>query len=354
MLRIPFLVRERAGSASNSLDRYGFVEVRGGGSRLVCLPAVAGRIVTLELGGRQWLWHNPWIGFAAPVEGADYALAADSGGLDECFPTVAACRLPGWVRGWGGVTLPENGELWSQIPEVDIDTGPEGQAVVTTWEGRRLPFRITRLARVVPDGSVVLEYHAINDSADRIPFIWAPRPVLPLTPETRLFLPEGAPLRVVRSYGIPMGDARSLHRWPFVRAAGRVLDFLAPFDVAREYACQLYLDLPEGRAVVREASLELEVSFDVRCVGQFALWLNKGGWSPFKGRGSRRRYYNMVFAPAIGAPDSLADALGDWKRAQWLEPGEVRSWWIAWRARAVASDDDASGTPYHTETDRSS
>jgi hypothetical protein len=337
-------VREQTGGAVDPLERFGFVEVRGGGSRIVCLPAVAGRIVALELGGRQWLWHNPWIAFAAPEEGASYALAGDSGGLDECFPTVAACRLPGWVRGWGGLELPEHGELWSQAPEVDIDTGAEGQAVVTTWEGRRLPFRITRVARVVPDGSVVLEYHATNDSAHRIPFVWAPRPMLPLTPGTELLLPEGAPLRVVRSYGLAMGDARSLHRWPFVRAAGRVLNFLTPFSVAREYACQMYLDMPEGRAAVRQGSLELEVLFDARTVGQFALWLNKGGWSPFKGRARRRGYCNMVFAPAIGAPDSLAEALGDWRRAQWLEPGEVRSWWIAWRARAVAPEEGPGGT----------
>ena len=41
----------------------------------------------------------------------------------------------------------------------------DGQAVVTTWEGRRLPYRLTRLARVNRNGAVIMTYHAVNDSA---------------------------------------------------------------------------------------------------------------------------------------------------------------------------------------------
>ena len=109
----------------------------------------------MEIGGRQWLWKSDIIPFAPPQEGTSYVETADSGGFDECFPTVGACRIPGWVRGWGGVELPDHGEVWSQLPEMDIDTTDDGQAVVTTWEGRRLPYRLTRLARVSRAGAVV-------------------------------------------------------------------------------------------------------------------------------------------------------------------------------------------------------
>jgi len=314
---------------------FGYVEVRGGDSRIVCVPALAGKIVEMHLAGHQWLWHSDIVPFAPPQEGANYAETADSGGFDECFPTVAACRIPGWVRKWGGLELPDHGELWSQIPELEIDTGTDGQAVVTTWEGRRLPYRLTRIARVTPDGSVAMTYHAANDADDRVPFIWSAYPTFALTPETQLLLPEGAPMRVTTSHKVVMGDARSMHRWPFVRAAGRVLDFLTPYNVAKEFACKIFLEMPEGRARLRQGDHELEVTFDTREVGQFGIWLNKGGWSPFK---RERPYTNLAFEPCIGAPDTLSDALGDWKKAQWLDPGQIRSWTVTWRARQVPKE----------------
>lgn len=337
-MKLPFL--ERPGKQLTVAPDLGYVEVRGGDSRIVCIPALAGKIVEMHLGGRQWLWHSDIIPFAPPREGASYVETADSGGFDECFPTVGACRIPGWVRAWGGVELPDHGELWSQVPELEIETGPDGQGIVTTWEGRRLPYRLTRIARVAPDGSIVMTYHAANDADDRVPFIWAAHPMFPMTPKTQLLLPEGAPVRVYASHKLVMGDSRSQHRWPFIRAAGRVLDLLTPYNVAKEFACKLFLDMPEGRARLRQDDCDLEVTFDTKEVGQFGIWLNKGGWSPFK---RERPYVNLAFEPCIGAPDSLSDALGDWKRAQWLDPGQVKSWSVRWRAVPVATEE--SETP---------
>ena len=338
-MKLPFLSRP-ATRRFPTPGEFGFVEIRGGTSRIVCVPALGGKIVEKEIGGRQWLWRSDVIPFAPPQEGLSYVETADSGGFDECFPTVAACRIPGWVRGWGGVELPDHGEVWSQVPELEIDTGGDGQAVVTTWEGRRLPYRLTRLARVRPDSSVVMTYHAINDAADRIPFIWSAHPLLPLTPGTRVLLPEGSPVRVAISHRLVMGDARSQHHWPFVRAAGKVLDFLTPYHVAKEYACKLFVEMSVGCARIQEGDDELEVTLDTRDVPQFGLWINKGGWSPFK---RERPYLNLALEPCIGAPDSLSDALGDWKRAQWLEPGEVRTWSITWRARKVPDEPPNGG-----------
>jgi len=329
---VKFLFPSRPARRFPTPEDFGFVEIRGGDSRIVCIPALGGRIVEMEIAGKQWLWKSDVIPYAPPREGTSWAESGDIGGYDDCFPTVAACRIPGWVRGWGGVELPEHGELWSQIPELEIETGVAGQAVVTTWEGRRLPYRLTREARVGPDGSVVMTFHAVNDASDRVPFIWSAHPVLPLGPETKVLLPEGAVMRVYKAHKLSMGDSRSQHHWPFVRTGGRVLDFLTPYHVAREYACKLFMEMPVGRARLREGDLELEVTFDTKEVGQFGLWLNKHGWTPFK---KERPYCNLAFEPCVGAPDSLSDALGDWKRAQWLEAGQVRSWSITWRARRV-------------------
>ena len=337
-MKLPFSAPRPQVRRFPTAGEFGFVEVRGGTSRIVCVPALGGRIVDMEIGGRQWLWKSDIIPFGPPQEGTNYGETADSGGFDECFPTVGACRIPGWVRGWGGVELPDHGEVWSQVPEMDIDTTEDGQAVVTTWEGRRLPYRLTRLARVTRTGAVVMTYHAVNDSADRMPFIWSAHPLLPLSADTKLMLPEGSPMKVAVAHKLVMGDSRSQHRWPFVRAGGRVLDFLTPFEVTKEYACKLFLEPSVGKAAVRQGQDELEVSFDLKEIPHLGVWINKQGWTPFK---KEPPYLNLVVAPCLGAPDTLSEALGDWKKAQWLEPGEVRSWSITWTARRVPDEAEA-------------
>ena len=43
------------------------------------------------MAGREWLWTSDVIAHQTPIDGASYVETADSGGYDECFPTVAAC-----------------------------------------------------------------------------------------------------------------------------------------------------------------------------------------------------------------------------------------------------------------------
>lgn len=320
----------------------GYVELRGGGTRLQLIPALGGKITELELAGRQWLWTSDVLPWAMPEPGSAYQTCGDTGGYDECFPTLGHCRIPGWVRAYGGVELPGHGELWCQAPKLEIETTARGQCAVTTWAGRLLPYRLTRLVRVTPEGTVEFEYHVANDSDERLPFIWSAQPMLPMTPQTELRFAEGLELRVFSAHRIQLGDHKSQHRWPFVRAAGKAYEFVHPYHVAKRYACKLFLDFvePMGRAVVREGNVELEVTVDAGQVPQFGLWLNKEGWTPLKGE---KPYLNMAFQPCIGAPDTLSDALGDWKRAHWLEPGEVRSWELRWHGRRVEPLDKRNG-----------
>ncbi len=114
-------------------EGFGTVELCGGDARVEIIPALGGKISRLWFGARQWLWHNAQLPFAEPRAGASYVLTADSGGFDECFPTVGACVLPSLVRGAYGRELPDHGELWAQRPEVAISTDPSGHRAELTW-----------------------------------------------------------------------------------------------------------------------------------------------------------------------------------------------------------------------------
>src|SRR3990172_5485823 len=98
----------RRRSREHPLSALGYAALHGGGASAVLIPALGGKIRDVTLAGRQWFWHNADIPVARPARGDSYALAGDSGGLDECFPTIAACRVPAWVRGAGDLELPDH------------------------------------------------------------------------------------------------------------------------------------------------------------------------------------------------------------------------------------------------------
>ncbi len=337
-MKLPFLSKPKK-HFPNAAD-FGYVELHGGETRVVVIPSLGGKLAELVMCGRQWLWTSDVIPYSRGIDGMSYVETADSGGYDECFPTVGACRIPGWVRAFGGVELPDHGELWSQEPALDIVTSDAGQSAVLTWQGGRLPYRLQRDLRVTPTGVVQMEYAVINDGNERLPFVWSSHPLFPMTPHTRLVLPEGARLRVFARHEIELGEVRSEHRWPAVRGGGKAHDFSHPYAVAKRYACKLFVDMPTGEATLREGEHELTVNFSTDEVTHFGVWLNKRGWTPFR---REEPYINLGFEPCIGAPDTLSDALGDWKSASWLEPGEERRWSLTWSARKVVSLSESNG-----------
>jgi len=318
--------------------RFGVAELHGGGARVSIIPALGGKISAMELGGRQWLWTSDTIPYAEPVDGASYVETADSGGYDECFPTVGPCVLPSGIEKYGGLMLPDHGELWAQRPAFEVETLGDAQQATCVWTGRRMPYRFTRVVRVDGSGAVTMRYSVTNEGVPRLPFVWSSHPLLPLTPDTRIVLPDGARVRVYAEHRIDIGGALAEHRWPRITVAKKdkkkFVDFSRPDAVARNYACKLFLDMPVGRAAVEEGNgARLEVEYDAREVPHFGLWLNRRGWTPFKGSLFRRArpYLNFAFEPCIGAPDPLSDALIAWQEVRWLEGGETRSWTLTWR-----------------------
>jgi galactose mutarotase-like enzyme len=313
---------------------YGFAELQGGGTRVRIVPALGGKLASLEALGREWLWASDGDQQPERIDGSAYAETGDTGGYDECFPTIAPCNIPSTVRRFGGLALPDHGELWAQRADVAVETRSDGQRVACTWEGRRLPYVFTRVVQVTGTGAVVMRYAVKNTGADPLPFIWSARPALPMTPATRLDLPVGARVRVWSFQGEALRGLAPEFRWPHARLERRIADLSQPDLVGRHYSCKLFLELPPGAGVVavEEGAVRLEVEFDERSVPNLGLLLNKRERSAF----SRvKPDHHLALEPCIGAPDSLADALGPWQAAHWLEAGETREWMLTWRAVPV-------------------
>jgi galactose mutarotase-like enzyme len=211
---------------------------------------------------------------------------------------------------------------------------------MTTWHGQRLPYEMTRTIRVTAEGDVVMDYRLVNAGADPFPWLWSSHPLLPLTSKTRIILPEGIRGRIAFEQGIDLGGGNREQRWPHFRLGDRIVDMSRPDAVPKKYACKIFFEMPSGPMGIEEGDVRLEI--EASQVPTLGLWINRAGWSPNK---RIAPYRNLALEPCIGAPDSLSDALGDWKSAQWLAPGEGREWRLTWRARPLTS-----GTPSARET----
>ncbi len=313
------------------------------------MPALGGKVRDMSIGGRQWLWHNPDVPFELPEHGASFSALEHAGGFDECFPTVESCRIPSWVEGARRVKLPDHGELWAQPPEIVIVTDQEGHSATCTWNGAALPYRFTRRITVHPEGWVAFAYSATNTGEHRIPFLWSSHPVFPLTPRTRIVLPDGARVRLCSQSGVDFGKAGAEHKWPRLTALGahkgKKLDLSRPFiATGGDYACKLFVDLPrrEVTVAVEESGARLEMHVHGREIPSVGISINRqSANSPGLRRGrwpfgkKTRRPCTVAIEPCLGAPESLSDALGKWDDAHWLEPGGTARWGMTWRGGAA-------------------
>ena len=184
-----------------------------------------------------------------------------------------------------------------------------------------------------------------NSGPNRLPFVWSSHPLFPLTMQTRVVLPDGARTRVWAQYGADFGGPLAEQRWPRLRAWGTMADMSRPANaLPSAYACKLFVDLPRTTTVIalEEGTARLEMTVDGARVPTVGLWINRGGWSAFAPSRSflpwRRTTAcsNIGIEPCIGAPDSLAEALGAWDSAHWIEPRASIRWSMTWRGVAVS------------------
>ena len=280
---------------------------------VVVVPALGMKLTNLRrLRGREWLWRNDQLPLALPKPGASYVETADSGGWDECFPTVAE-----------SAGLPDHGELWSAEWTSSVYDHAGGTTLAGTAPGRALPYEFHREITLDSVEPVVrLRYRLGHGGAETFPWLWSAHPLFNVQPGSTLVLPSVSQVKLDAVHGrsdLARGDTVS---WPGA-IGGEQARFVFPEQGG--WALKAFADVGEsGRMVLTDPRQgeRLEIAVRPDEVPQVGLWLNCRGWAP-AGRGS---YYNLGLEPCIGAPDRLEDALHGWGTAQFLQPGEERTW----------------------------
>jgi len=300
---------------SSQEQGFAVVGLRTDAAELAMVPALGGRVVSLRSRrtGREWCWHQPRRGWLWPNRPGDDFGASPQAGVDECLPSVARCA-------WRGRTIPDHGEVWFQRWELDPAALAAGRLQATV----RLPvspFIFTRTIRAGTSAAFVFDYALTNNGAAAEEFVWSLHPLLNILPGDRIELPaEVRTLRLNGGLGVPiaMGDT-----WTYPEPFPRVrLDRLeapgAPAACVKGFAGPL----GEGRAaLVNDASGDrLELRWDARLIPFCGLWLNRGHGG----------FHHVALEPTNGAPDSLADAVENWKQFGTIGAGATVRWSVAW------------------------
>ena len=300
------------------------VALRSAELEVVAIPSFGMKLTNLRrLNGREWLWRSDQIPLAPPQSGASYVESADSGGWDECFPTVAPCPVPGAPP--GTPPLPDHGELWSAPWISSVYESSEGTTLAGSAKGTVLPYEFHRQVTLDPQEPVVRFRYLLRHTGDKpFPWIWSAHPLLNVQPGSVLTLPGVSQVKVAAVHGRDDISVNEVVSWP--GAIGGDGDRLT-FPENGGWALKAFGDLgSDGRMMLtdprRGERLELVVRREQ--VPQVGVWLNCRGWAP----PGRTPYYNMALEPCIGAPDRLDLAVTEWHTAQTLQPGEERAWSI--------------------------
>lgn len=298
------------------------VALRSAELEVVVVPSIGMKLTNLRRhNGREWLWRSDQIPLAPARVGASYVETADSGGWDECFPTVGPCPVPGAPP--GTPPLPDHGELWSAPWSSSVYENASGATLTASAQGLAFPYEFHREIALDKHEPTVRFRYRIRHTGDRpFPWIWSSHPLLNVQPGSVIEIAGVSQVKVDAVHGRNDLEEGAVISWP--GAVGGMPDRFT-FPEEGGWATKLFADVgPQGRMMLMDPRRgeRLEIVVPPHEVPQIGLWINCRGWAP----PGRRPYYNLALEPCIGAPDRLDLAVNEWKTAQRLDPGEEREW----------------------------
>lgn len=306
-------------------DSFDSFHVQTGVIELTLVPELGGKITSLRDSriGREWLWRHPRFVYKRVPHGSSYVTEADTGGWDECFPSVAECEYPS--APWEGAAVQDHGELWSQAAEFESIERPDNVALRTRWQGIVLPYTFMRTITLTANSSVIrADYEVVNNADQPMNFVWCIHPLLAIEPGMELRLPPSARFNVGGSFPPNLVSPGQNLQYPFAVSG---LNFPTLPEISAGLAIKIWSEpLPpgEGWAALRAHNGELRMRWDITPLPQVAAWMNFGAWAADGGA----PYFNLGLEPCIGAQDSLAEAVTKYNLFATVPPRGSKSWWL--------------------------
>ena len=286
-------------------------------TELAMVPALGGRIISLRSRrtGREWCWHQPrpdWLWANQP--GDNFGLSPQAG-VDECVPSVGGCA-------WRGRTIPDHGEVWAEAWTLDAAELAAGRLSATV-PMTISPFVFQRTIRPEAAGDLIFDYSVFNRGTETEEFMWSLHPLFTIEAGDRLDLPaEVTSFRLNGGVGdrpINFGDTWNYPE-PFM---GCRLDRMETPGLPKGCVKGFAGPLQTGRAAIFNEGTgdRLELVWDAAVVPYLGLWLNRGHGG----------FHHVALEPTNAAPDSLRDAVEQWRQFATIAPGATARWSVQWR-----------------------
>ena len=309
----------------STIAGFNSLSIQTGVMELSIVPELGGKINSLRDShtGREWLWRHPRFVYKRVPHGSSYTAQSDTGGWDECFPSVAQCEYPS--DPWQGAAIQDHGELWSQAAEFEINEQADKVTLLTRWQGVVLPYTFTRVITVNENSSIVhIDYEVVNNADQPINYVWCIHPLLAIEPGMELHLPPSARFNVGASFPPNLVLPEKNLQYPFAVSG---LNFPTLPETSLGLAIKIWSDrLPpgEGWVALRARHGELRMRWDVKLLPQVAAWMNFGAQAGDGGA----PYFNLGLEPCIGAQDSLAEAVTQHNLFASVPPRDSKMWWL--------------------------
>jgi len=309
----------------STIEGFNSFSIQTGVMEVSIIPELGGKINSLRDSrtGREWLWRHPRFVYKRVPHGSSYTAQSDTGGWDECFPSVAECEYPS--APWQGAAIQDHGELWSQTAQFEMNEQADKITLLNRWGGIALPYTFTRNITITENSARLhVEYEVENKSDQPINYVWCIHPLLAIEPGMELRLPPSVRFNVGGSIPQNLISPEQNFQYPFA-ASGLNFPVLPESSAGR--AIKIWSDpLPEGEgwASLRAQDGELQMRWDVALLPQVAAWMNFGAWAADGGT----PYFNLGLEPCIGAQDSLNDAVNQYNLFATVLPHGLKQWWL--------------------------
>jgi galactose mutarotase-like enzyme len=288
--------------------------------RAVILPERGAKIASLydKRAGREWLAHP-----APPFQPLTYGesfIDQDMSGWDEMFPTIIACPYPG-AGPYRGQALPDHGEVWA-LPW-QVERAANGELLLSV-QGRALPYRLWRMAKLVEAATLELSYRLENLGAANFNYLWAAHPQFVADASTAICLPKSNRSVINVMNSALWGEAGRQYPWPLATTSDGThwqLDRIAPAE--RGDCRKFYLppDEPATWAALADerTGSTLHIEWSPAQVPYLGIWVDEGAYS---------REAVTALEPSSGFYDSLAWACEN-HRAPSIASGESHAWTLS-------------------------
>ncbi|OUS67856.1 hypothetical protein B5G52_21135 [Pseudoalteromonas sp. A601] len=317
----------------HTVQGFNAITIRNAYLSCTVVPELGGKITSLKAMQiqREWLALDEQAGLNKANYADDFR-RFDSGGWDECFPSIAPeVDFPIAKR---KINIPDHGQLWC-LPwqVVELKTSKSAIIVVLRCEGVGLGYRFTRSLKLGKFAKgLIVDYQLVNHSDESIPYIWSMHPIFAVTPNMHITLPARA-IEFATDIGFKtFFNTQVKHfSWPYQSSQNHHLNLSHVMPYYSGFASKMYSDRLKTYFTETD-SFEVKLScgdeycgfrFSPHQVSHLGLWFNYHGWSG----NDLPAPFVLGIEPCIGNADSLRQSIEN-KEASTLLAHEQRSWQV--------------------------